>query len=111
MYTNVNLVQVRERLERRRVELASRSRRLERAVHHLDAPLSADSSERAVEIQNDATLAAIGRAADVEIAEIDEALRRLSEGDYGTCKSCGRPIEARRLLALPQSVRCASCWS
>jgi DnaK suppressor protein len=108
---SVNFAQVRERLERRRVELLNRTRRVERDLHRLDAPLSADFSERAVEVQNDATLAAIGRAADVEIAEIDEALQRLNEGEYGICKSCGRPIEARRLLALPQSVRCAGCWA
>lgn len=108
---SVNFAQVRERLERRRVELLNRTRRVERDLHRLDAPLSADFSEQAVEVQNDATLAAIGRAADVEIAEIDEALQRLSEGEYGICKSCGRPIEARRLLALPQSVRCAGCWA
>ena len=84
---------------------------MERDLHRFDTPLSADSSERAVEIRNDATLAAIGRASDAEIAEIDEALQRLKEGEYGICKSCGRPIETRRLLALPQSVRCASCWA
>ena len=108
---SANFAQVRERLERRRVELLTRSRRVERDLHRLDAPLSADFSEQALEVQNDATLAAIGRAADVEIAEIDEALQRLNEGEYGICKSCGRPIEARRLLALPQSVRCAGCWA
>ena len=111
MSTNVNIAHVRERLERRRTELLSRSRRVERDLHRVEAPLSADSSERAVEVRNDATLAAIGRAADTEIAEIDAALQRLEQGEYGICKSCGRPIEARRLLALPQSVRCASCWA
>lgn len=111
MSTSINFAQVRERLERRRVELVTRSKRVERDLHRVAAPLSADFAEQAVEVQNDATLAAIARAAQAEISEIDEALQRLSEGEYGICKSCGRQIEPRRLLALPQSVRCANCWA
>jgi DnaK suppressor protein len=106
---NVNSAQIRERLEQRRSELVHRSQRVERDLTRAGGPISADFSEQAVEVENDEALQAIGRAASVEIAEIDEALQRLSQGEYGTCKRCGQPIEARRLAAIPQSTSCAGC--
>jgi hypothetical protein len=40
---------------------------------------------------------------------LKEALRRLDEGSYGLCEDCGQRIEARRLTALPEAVRCINC--
>jgi DnaK suppressor protein len=37
---------------------------------------------------------------------IEEALRRLSQGSYGTCVDCGGPIEPKRLEAVPWALRC-----
>lgn len=37
------------------------------------------------------------------------ALRRLEEGMYGRCASCGRAIEAARLDAIPETDRCVAC--
>lgn len=38
-----------------------------------------------------------------------EAFRRLGEGQYGTCASCGEPIPPARLAANPCAVRCLPC--
>src|SRR6266849_6786904 len=35
------------------------------------------------------------------VADIDQALMRMDEGSYGVCVRCGRPIDKRRLEALP----------
>jgi DnaK suppressor protein len=35
------------------------------------------------------------------IADIDQALLRIKEGSYGVCGRCSRPIEDRRLEAVP----------
>jgi DnaK suppressor protein len=43
------------------------------------------------------------------LRRIDETLRRLEAGAYGTCVDCGEPIAASRLQALPFAVRCCSC--
>jgi RNA polymerase-binding protein DksA len=43
------------------------------------------------------------------LAEIDEALRRIEEGTYGVCRSCGRPIAEERLEALPWATVCIDC--
>jgi len=40
------------------------------------------------------------------LGEIDEALRRIDEGTYGTCERCGKPIDRDRLEALPWATLC-----
>ncbi len=39
-------------------------------------------------------------------AEVDAALVRLSDGTYGVCAVCGRPIASARLEARPTTDRC-----
>lgn len=39
-------------------------------------------------------------------ADVVRALAKLDEGSYGRCDSCGEPIGAGRLEALPWAVRC-----
>jgi DnaK suppressor protein len=43
------------------------------------------------------------------VADIDQALLRIKEGTYGTCARCGKPIDERRLEALPTARYDASC--
>lgn len=43
------------------------------------------------------------------IKGIDAALDRLTTGDYGVCLSCGEPINARRLAAIPWAAHCIRC--
>jgi DnaK suppressor protein len=40
------------------------------------------------------------------IREIDEALRAIDAGSYGTCTACGRPIPEERLAAVPYATLC-----
>jgi DnaK suppressor protein len=46
-----------------------------------------------------------------DLQAVDSALRRLDEGAYGTCSSCGRSIEAGLLGQDPLRSRCAGCDS
>jgi DnaK suppressor protein len=41
--------------------------------------------------------------------EIDAALRRMNEGTYGACESCGQPIGDDRLDARPVARLCVTC--
>jgi len=43
------------------------------------------------------------------IQKIRMALRRLDEGDYGICISCGEDISERRLMARPVATHCIDC--
>ncbi len=43
------------------------------------------------------------------IYHIDEALRRIQEGTYGLCHTCGKPISQARLEAVPHARLCIDC--
>lgn len=38
-----------------------------------------------------------------------DALRRIDEGTYGMCESCGQPIGKARLQAFPRATLCVAC--
>jgi DnaK suppressor protein len=43
------------------------------------------------------------------IADIDQALLRMKEGSYGLCVKCNKPIDERRLEAVPTARYDAAC--
>lgn len=43
------------------------------------------------------------------IADIDQALLRMKEGSYGRCVRCNKPIDERRLEAVPTARYDAAC--
>ncbi|UCG44032.1 MAG: TraR/DksA C4-type zinc finger protein [candidate division WOR-3 bacterium] len=43
------------------------------------------------------------------LREIDAALRRINQGTYGSCESCGRPIAKARLEVVPHARICMRC--
>lgn len=44
-----------------------------------------------------------------QLADIEHALRKIKDGTYGLCDSCGKPIAENRLEALPQASLCIEC--
>jgi DnaK suppressor protein len=45
----------------------------------------------------------------VELSRVEAALRSIDDGTYGTCTSCGNPIAAERLEAIPWAAFCIDC--
>jgi DnaK suppressor protein len=43
------------------------------------------------------------------VADVDQALMRMDEGSYGLCVNCGKPIDERRLEAVPTARYDAIC--
>lgn len=43
------------------------------------------------------------------LAEINNALERVSQGTYGLCMKCGKDISTERLEAIPKAKYCAPC--
>lgn len=48
-------------------------------------------------------------AARDELDAIEQARKRLGDGTYGRCTSCGAAIGAHRLTALPATLTCIDC--
>lgn len=97
---------IEERLTERLSELRAR---LTRVNADLAEPLNADSSEQAVEVEDDAGLEAEASLIVREAASIDRALERIAKGTYGECVRCGSQIAPARLDALPEAALCIDC--
>jgi DnaK suppressor protein len=93
-------------LKARLSELTSRVAEID---SELRKRLSADSEERATDLENQEALEAIEHSEMHEIHQIQEALKRISDGTYGICGQCGADIDPKRLKALPTATRCISC--
>lgn len=106
----LDLEEVRRTLLARLEELRSREADLKRPP----APGSTIGFGKRI---GEGTTEAIGRIADVGVAEglghierrIERALEKLDEGSYGTCDACGEAIPAGRLKVAPESSLCVAC--
>ncbi|KLI65007.1 TraR/DksA family transcriptional regulator [Aurantiacibacter marinus] len=93
-------------LEATLTELQTRLSRIER---DLDEPHDPDSSERAVQMEDDDSLEAQARLVSREIASTRQALGRIASGEYGQCVQCGEEISEGRLNARPEAALCITC--
>ena len=66
----------------------------------------ADSSQVTAERGETEALVAELRHA---LGDVEHALRKVEEGKYGTCESCGNPINPARLEAKPAVRTCINC--
>ena len=98
--------QIAKTLRMRLSELRAHLAKVNRELHKL---LPADSEEQALELENQEALEVIEKTETTEIHQIEAALKRISEGTYGTCAKCGAPIDPRRLKALPTAATCVPC--
>ena len=94
------------RLEAELKELESRQSRI---ADDLAEPLNPDSSEQAVEMEDDAALEGQGALIAKEIASVKRALARIEDGTYGECVRCGEDIAPARLDARPEAALCIDC--
>jgi DnaK suppressor protein len=62
-------------------------------------------------MQSQAMALASQRRREAERNEIEAALRRLRDGEYGYCLSCGGEIGDARLRHSPAAPRCVNCAS
>ncbi|PJG59903.1 TraR/DksA family transcriptional regulator [Aeromonas cavernicola] len=98
-------------IERHIVELE------ERLNSQASQAIATDTNEMADEIDR----ASIEEARRLELNRIEHdklhlrnlkgALRRISEGEFGYCESCGEQISLKRLQARPESRFCLECQS
>jgi DnaK suppressor protein len=60
-------------------------------------------------IQSQAILQAANRRIQLEVQQIDLALKRIEQGTYGICQTCSQDIPFARLDAVPSTLQCIAC--
>lgn len=60
-------------------------------------------------LQKQAMSQEVGRRRQMELNRIIAALRRIEEGEFGDCLTCGEEIEEKRLKLNPSLPQCSKC--
>jgi RNA polymerase-binding transcription factor DksA len=101
---------VRERLERRIEEIESTRARMHAESQGAQTGELADFDQHPGDAGSETHDQEVEQTTDLFLDEerrrIDEALRALDDGTYGTCVVCGQEIPPARLEAKPEAVRC-----
>jgi DnaK suppressor protein len=109
--TDVQLDDLRAALETERADLVSQLATLgvgDAAEEMVYDANFADSSQVTAEKGETTALAATLQES---LDAVEEALSRMDEGSYGTCKGCSTAITPARLEAMPSSTLCIDCAS
>jgi DnaK suppressor protein len=99
-------------LEEQRATLLTRAARLGvdmEQLQTLTATHGQGETEQATSDSERAVAATLEAGTLEALEEIAFALARIDDGSYGMCTSCGVPIGAERLQAMPHTRHCVSC--
>lgn len=104
------LDQFKNDLEAKKVELVGRIEALGADKNREGkGALSADSEDRAQEVENNEVVDSLEDLESNELVQVEGALKRIAEGQYGECAECGESIPEARLQAVPYAVNCLKC--
>lgn len=70
---------------------------------------SSDVIDAALDSAQDELSSQLAEVESRELANIDNALERMRDGDYGSCENCTEGIPLARLQALPYATLCIKC--
>jgi DnaK suppressor protein len=99
-------------LEEQRSTLLSRAARLGVDIEQLQtltATHGQGETEQATSDAERAVTATLEAGTLEALEEIAFALARIDDGSYGLCSTCGLPIGAERLQAMPHTRHCVRC--
>ncbi|MEI7498048.1 MAG: TraR/DksA family transcriptional regulator [Candidatus Falkowbacteria bacterium] len=102
------LMAERDRLLAEMAKITGRS--IDDVQHSTKFPEYGDKpDENAQEIDNYSTNLATEKILEDNLRDVSNALQRIEEGKYGTCKYCGNEINPKRLIARPVASACIEC--
>jgi DnaK suppressor protein len=44
-----------------------------------------------------------------KLNKLERALERVDKSDFGICASCEKPIPVKRMLLMPEAIKCVNC--
>ncbi len=106
--TNKQLESIRSTLMKKKEDLLNSSRNAFRQMMENDQKPS-DEGDYAVEEVNQYLSCTIQTRDRRCLLDIERAFKRMDEGDYGFCESCGEPISYERLKIQPFCSLCVDC--
>ncbi len=98
---------VRQRLEERRLELQQQIDGNDNLDY--DPGTNPDQTELAQDYPMQERDTGVQEINEQQLAQVEEALHRLENGEYGICSNCGQPIAPERLEIMPEATLCVRC--
>ena len=84
-------------------------------IEKLTQPITPENSigrvSRMDAINNKSVMEAALRTKKAKLTKLKIALSKIDEVDFGLCAMCNNPIQAMRLMFMPESTRCVRCAS
>lgn len=108
MLTERDLRRARKTLEKERKNLMDRARSTSSVLNPADER-DTDDADIIVNIQTRAQELWARDGWERRLYEIERALKRLDQGEYGNCEVCSVEIDPDRLEALPETTMCVHC--
>lgn len=112
------LVEIKKKLEadkkRLEVELAQFTKKNPHDPSDYNAQfpnLGDQEDENAMEVAAYGDQLSLERSLEENLKDVNSALKRIGEGTYGVCRYCKKEIDAKRLMARPESSSCIDCKS
>src|SRR5437762_12106413 len=103
------LLRLHKSLIARRAELRKRLGMELEDLHRKVTSATGDAADAAFDTSGEEIASQLAELEAKELVQVERALRRLKQGTYGKCESCGGKIPVARLNALPFSTVCIKC--
>ncbi len=65
--------------------------------------------ENALEVSDYETGLSIEHRLETDLAQINDALEKIKNNNYGNCEKCGQEMDPKRLKAFPEAKFCIDC--
>src|SRR5688572_8994497 len=104
--TAANFKKIKERLLNERELLIEKLKGNDLSVDDSETP---DPVDLAVRNYSKNVMLAVSENETKQLTLIDQALMRIDDKEYGPCQNCEKPINAKRLSALPWARYCLDC--
>jgi DnaK suppressor protein len=104
--SKLNLKDLKKRLSDERVLLIEKLKGNDLSVDDTETP---DPVDLAVRNYSKNVMLAVSENESRQLTEIDEALLRIEDEEYGNCLNCEKAINPKRLQAIPWARFCLDC--
>jgi DnaK suppressor protein len=98
-----------DKLREKRVALTGMVERTETYGREADREVTQDPADKASNSYTKELLFSQSTADRFLLQLVEEALKRIHEGEYGTCTHCGKEVQPKRLEAVPWARHCIIC--
>ncbi|MDQ3322777.1 MAG: TraR/DksA C4-type zinc finger protein [Acidobacteriota bacterium] len=104
--SEINTDEIKERLLAERDQLINKLKGNDLSV---DASETPDPVDLAVRNYSKNVMLAVSENESQQLMMINEALARIADDEYGDCQNCEKPINPKRIVAVPWARYCLNC--